>query len=89
MYGSIYAVRDLPARDSKSIVFEEHPPINQMYSSRNMNNCLKECKKSTLGYQDDAGKGSENKDCDPIDCAAGICIFDGMVKLLACIGIIS
>lgn len=82
------AVRDLPERESKAIIFEEHSSVKGMYGSSGMVNNLKDCKRSVSGCLDNV-KSPEESECDAIDCAAGICIFDGMVKLLACIGILS
>lgn len=78
---SLSAVRDMPIRDSKTIIFEEHPPAKIMKpycEDERSVSCLDNCIKSA----------DDKKDCDCIDCVAGVFIFDGVAKLLVCFGIL-
>lgn len=91
MYSSMNAVQGLQ-RDSRTVVFEEHPPAKVMRcspNSSNMDSCLKECDKLMPDCLDNLVKSSDDNECDVIDCATGVCIVDGLVKLLVCIGLCS
>lgn len=88
--GSMSAVKDVPTRDSMTIIFEEHPPAKVMNSCMNKN-IFKENDNSILCLDDKL----ESEECTPILCAASICIADGAVKvcsaskaLLVCLGIL-
>lgn len=82
---SLSAVKDLPPMgDSRTIIFEEHPPAKIMMNDKK--NILKEHDKSISCF-DNIIRSSDDKKCDIIDCAAGVCLIDGAVKLLVCLGL--
>lgn len=90
IYSSLSAVKDVPERDSKTVIFEEHPPAKVMNPCTNKN-IFKENDNSILCLND----MFESEECTPILCAASICIADGAVKvcsaskaLLVCLGIL-
>lgn len=88
MYGSMNAVPGLQ-RDSRTVVFEEHPPakVVNSFDKKNINENDKQtpCLDSIL----------ESEECTPIFCAGIICFADGLGKvcsaskgLLVCVGLL-